>query len=74
MLGFTVAAASVMFALRMSIFPSNALRGLRKRGESCAKAVKLSAIATAKAARVLRHKSTPNGGPETPAFAFSSAH
>src|SRR5229473_1428600 len=49
-LGFTVAAASVMSAARMSILPSNALRGLRSRGESCAKAVKLSAIATANAA------------------------
>src|SRR6266853_1434010 len=48
-LGFTVAAASVMFALRMSIFPSNALRGLRSRGESCARAVMPNVMAIAEA-------------------------
>src|SRR5258708_34851682 len=49
-LGSTVAAASAMSAARKSILPSKALRGVRSRGESCAKAVKLSAIATANAA------------------------
>src|ERR1700692_1053195 len=49
-LGSTVTAASAMSAARKSILPSKALRGVRSRGESCAIAVKLSAIATANAA------------------------
>jgi len=36
-----------MLVLGMSIFPSNALRGLRSRGESCAKAIEPSAMTTA---------------------------
>jgi hypothetical protein len=42
-----------MFALRMSILPSNALRGVRSRGESCASAVMpiVMAIAEARAPR-----------------------
>ncbi len=44
-----------MFALRMSILPWNALRGVRSRGESCAKAVIANVIAMAGAmAREIR--------------------
>jgi hypothetical protein len=38
-----------MLALRMSILPSNALRGMRSRGESCAKAPMLSEMPIATA-------------------------
>jgi hypothetical protein len=48
-LGFTAAAASTMFALRMSILPSNALRGIRSCGESCARAPMLSEMPIAAA-------------------------
>src|ERR1700743_415072 len=41
--------ALAMFAWLMSIFPSTALRGMRSRGESCAKAVTPSEIAIAEA-------------------------
>jgi hypothetical protein len=55
-LGFDVAAAPVIFALRKSIFPGNALRGVRTRGESCARAViaKVKAMAGAMAREILR--------------------
>src|SRR5258705_839306 len=47
-LGSAAADGSGMVALRMSIFPSNALRGMRCRGESCANAVTPSITAIAK--------------------------
>src|SRR5271156_3871537 len=47
-LGFVVEASATLLWL-MSIFPSTALRGVRSRGESCAKAVRPSEIAIAEA-------------------------
>jgi hypothetical protein len=38
-----------MFALRMSILPWNTLRGVRSRGESCARAPTLSEMPIAAA-------------------------
>src|ERR1700739_1550298 len=55
-LGSTVAAASGIIALRISILPSNALRGMRGWGESCARAAtpNVTAIAEAMMPREIR--------------------
>src|ERR1700719_4393092 len=55
-LGSAAVFASAMLPLRMSIFPSNALRGLLCRGESCAKAREPSAMTAANPAPARRKR------------------